>query len=150
MQLDTTPELEPLLEARVQVGAPQELGNRRIVPILGGTFEGPEIRGRLLPGTADWQLVRADGVLELDARYTFETDRSQLIYVRNGGIRYAPPEVMEKLRAGIAVDPALVYCRTVPVFETAAPDLQWLTRSIFVGRADRYPGEVILRFWRVK
>jgi hypothetical protein len=147
--LDTTPELVPVLEARVQVGAALELGNRRIVPILGGTFEGPEIRGLVLPGGADWQLVRADGVVELEARYTLETGRGQLIYVRNRGIRHAPPEIMEQLRKGAAVDPARVYCRTTPVFETAAPDLQWLTRSIFVGSADRYPSEVVLRFWRI-
>ena len=153
MPLDTTPELVPLLKARVQVGAALELGERRIVPILGGTFiiqsEGPEIRGRVLPGGADWQLVRADGVVELEARYTLETGSGQLIYVRNCGIRHASPEAMEKLRAGIAVDPALIYCRTVPVFETAAPELQWLTRSVFVGSADRHPAEVVVRFWRV-
>jgi hypothetical protein len=56
---------------------------------------------------------------------------------------------MEKLKAGVAVDPALIYCRTAPVFETAAPELHWLTQSVFVGSADRYPSEVILKFWRV-
>jgi hypothetical protein len=138
-----------VLVARVQVGAALELGNRRIVPILGGTFEGPELRGRVLPVGADWQLVRPSGVLELEARYTLETDRGQLIYVRNSGLRYAEPEVMEQLRAGAAVDPAQVYCRTAPVFETASPEFQWLTHSVFVGSADRYPAEVVLRFWRV-
>jgi hypothetical protein len=149
MRLDTTPELVFVLEARVQVGAAQELGNRRIVPILGGTFEGPEIRGRVLPGGADWQLVRPNGVVELEARYTLETDRGALIYVRNNGLRNAEPEVMAQLRAGIPVDPKLVYCRTVPVLESAAPELQWLTHSIFIGSADRHPSEVVLRFWRV-
>lgn len=148
--MGTTIELTPLLEARVQVGAPLDLGERRIVPILGGTFEGPEIRGRVLPGGADWQRVRADGVVELEARYTLETDRSQLIYVCNRGLRHAPPEVMEQLRAGLAVDPSQVYCRTTPVFETAAPELEWLTRSVFIGSADRHPAEVVIRFWRVK
>jgi hypothetical protein len=148
--LDTTPELEFLFEARVKVGVPLELGNRRIVPILEGTFEGPELRGRVLPGGADWQELRADGVVELEARYPLETDRGQLVYVRNCGIRHASPETMADLRAGRVVDPALVYCRTVPVFETAAPELQWLTRSVFIGVADRYPSEVVIRFWRVK
>lgn len=148
--MDTTPELEFAFEVRVQVGAPLELGIRRIVPILEGTFEGPQLRGRVLPGGADWQEFRADGVVELEARYTLETDHGQLIYVRNCGIRHASPETMEKMRAGIAVDPASVYCRTVPAFETAAPELQWLTRSVFIGAADRYPAEVVIRFWRVK
>jgi hypothetical protein len=150
MPLDTTPELVLVLEARVQVGAVLELGNRRIVPILGGTFEGAELCGLVLPVGADWQLVRPTGVVELEARYTLETDRGQLIYVRNRGLRHAKPEVMEQLRAGVAVDPAQVYCRTAPVFETAAPELQWLTRSMFIGSADRHPSEVLLRFWRVK
>ena len=88
--------------------------------------------------------------VELEARYTFETERGQLIYVRNCGIRHASPETMAKLKAGIVVDPAEVYCRTTPVFETAAPELQWLTSAVSIGIADRYPSEVILRFWRVK
>ncbi|HEY4365091.1 MAG TPA: DUF3237 domain-containing protein [Bryobacteraceae bacterium] len=148
--MDTTPELEFLFEARVKVGVPLELGNRRIVPILKGTFEGPELRGRVLPGGADWQELRADGVVELEARYTLETDSGQLIYVRNCGIRHASPDTMADLRAGRWVDPARVYCRTVPEFETAEPELQWLTRSVFIAAADRYPSEVVLRFWRVK
>lgn len=123
-------------------------GRRRIVPITGGTFEGPELRGRILSG-ADWQIVRADGVSELDSRYTLQTDENALITVRNAGIRHAPPDVMEKLLAGQAVDPALVYFRTCPTFETAAPQLQWLTRSIFIGAGERYPSEVVVRFWRV-
>jgi hypothetical protein len=149
MPLDTTPELVLLLEARVQVGVPLELGLRRIVPILGGTFEGPQIRGRVLSVGADWQLRRADGVVELEARYTLETDGGQIIYVKNSGIRHASPEAMAQLRAGVVVDPALIYCRTTPAFETAAPELQWLTQAVFVGSVDRYPTEVLLRFWRV-
>lgn len=126
-------------EARVQVGAPMDLGQvpagrRRIVPILDGTVEGPEIKGRVLPGGADWQIVREDGFTELDARYTIETSEGQLIYVQNRGIR----------------DPSLVYFRSVPWFETSAPGLQWLTRSIFVGSGERYPSEVVIRFWRVE
>jgi hypothetical protein len=149
MPLDTTPELAFAFEARVRVGPPLDLGDRRIVPILSGTFEGPEIRGRVVPGGADSQILRADGVMELEARYVLETDRGELISVVNRGIRRASPEVIAKLRAGLPADPSLVYCRTTPVFVTAAPELQWLTRSVFVGSADRYTEEVVIRFWRL-
>ncbi len=85
-------------EARVEVGPPLEVGQlprglRRIVPILRGTFEGPGIKGRVMPGGADWQIIGADGFSELDTRYTLETDTGRVIYVQNAGIRHAPPEV---------------------------------------------------------
>ena len=142
-------------ELRVQVGAPMELGQvpggrRRIVPILGGTFEGPDLRGTILPGGADWQIVRADGFTELDTRYTIESDTGSKVYVRNAGIRHAPAAVMEKLLAGQMVDPSQVYFRTVPLFETSAPELQWMTRAIFVGVGERQPSDVIIRFWRLE
>jgi hypothetical protein len=141
-------------EARVEVGPPLEVGQmprglRRIVPILRGTFEGPNIKGRVIPGGADWQTIGADGFSDLDTRYTLETDSGRLIYVQNAGIRHAAPEVMQRLLRGETVDPASVYFRTVPKFETAAPELQWLTRSIFIGTGERYPTEVVIRFWRV-
>jgi hypothetical protein len=142
-------------ELRATVAAPAELGQvaagrRRIVQITGGTFEGPGIKGRVQPGGADWQIVRADGFTELDTRYTIETDKGQLIYVQNAGMRHAPADVMQKLLAGQQVDPNLVYFRTVPKFETSAPELQWLTRAIFVGVGERYPTEVVVRFWRAE
>jgi len=142
-------------ELRVNVGAPVMVGQvprgqRRIVSILGGTFEGPNIKGKVVPGGADWQIIRADGFSELDTRYTLETDKGQLIYVQNAGMRHAAPAIMEKLLKGETVDPKLVYFRTIPTFETAAPDLQWLTRAVFIGTGERYPTEVVIRFWRVE
>src|SRR5512142_3058244 len=123
-----TPELVLALEVRVQVGPPLDVGplpagRRRIIPILGGTFEGSGMKGRVLAGGADWQIVRADGLAELDTRYTLETDDGKLIYVQNPGIRHAPPEVTAKLMAGQPVDPSLVYFRSAPRFETSAPEL---------------------------
>ena len=114
-----------------------------------GTFEGPGIQGRVLPGGADWQIVRADGVADLDTRYTLETDDGKLIYVQNPGIRHAPPEVTARLMKGEPVDPSLVYFRSAPKFETSAPELAWLTRSIFVGTGERYPADVVIRFWKL-
>jgi len=143
------------MELRVEVGTPVEVGNvaggrRRIISILGGRFEGPEVRGAVLSGGADWQIVRGDGFTELDTRYTLRTDRDELIYIRNAGIRHAAPDVMQKLLAGERVDPKLVYFRTVPVFETAAPRLQWLTRAIFIGDGEREPNLVVVRVWKIE
>jgi hypothetical protein len=153
------PSLDPLLDIRVQVGAPIEIGQigrarRRIVPILGGTCEGRGgfqnvLTGRVLPGGADWQLIHEDGLTEADARYTIETDRGSLVYVQNRGLRHAPPDIMKKLLAGEAVDPSLVYFCSTPTFETAAPELQALARAIFIGAGERYPSEVVIRFWKV-
>jgi hypothetical protein len=99
---------------------------------------------------ADWQLIQPDGFSELDTRYTLETEQGQRVYVQNAGIRHAAPDVMQKLLAGQIVDPKLVYFRTVPKFETAAPELQWLARSVFVGIGERFPTEVVVRFYRLE
>jgi hypothetical protein len=149
------PTLTFAFEVRATVGSPMEVGNvaqgrRRIVPITGGTFEGPGLRGKVMNGGADWQIIRADGFTELDTRYTLETDKGQIIYVQNAGMRHAAPDVMKKLLAGEIVDPALVYFRTVPKFETASADLQWLTRAVFVGMGERYPNDVRIRFYRLE
>ena len=125
-------------------------GRRRVVPILGGTFEGPAVRGIVLPGGADWQIVRDDGAAHLDTRYALETDAGALIYIQNAGIRHAPPDVTAKLLADQPVDPSMVYFRTVPTFETSAQELQWLTRAIFIGVGERRPDEVIVHVWRVE
>jgi hypothetical protein len=156
---ELSPSLEPILDIRVAVGAPVEIGQvgrarRRIVPILGGTCEGRGpftdlLTGRVLPGGADWQLIHDDGLTEADARYVIETARGALVYVQNRGLRHAPPDVMKKLLAGEAVDPSLVYFCSTPTFETAAPDLQALARAIVVGAGERHPSEVVIRFWKV-
>src|ERR1700754_764955 len=88
------PKLEFAFEVRAEVAPPTIVGNvpggtRRIVDVLGGTFEGPRVKGKLRPGGADWQIIRPDGFTEVDARYTLETDKGELIYVSNTGIRTA-------------------------------------------------------------
>jgi Protein of unknown function (DUF3237) len=142
-------------ELRAQVGAPVEIGQvthgrRRIVPILGGTVQGPMLEATVVPGGADWQIIQPDGFTELDTRYTLKTQRGELVYVQNAGIRDAAPDVMQKLLAGQVVDPKLVYFRTVPKFETSVPELQWLARSVFVGIGERFPNEVVVRFYRLE
>ena len=153
-QAPAPPTLTFAFEVRVKVAPPTEVGQvfagrRRIVQILSGTFEGPRLKGKVVPGGADWQLIQADGFSQLDTRYTLETDKGQIIYVQNKGVRDAPADVMKRLLAGEQVDPKQVYFRTVPVFETSAPELQWLVRSIFVATGERYPDDVVIRFFRV-
>jgi hypothetical protein len=152
--MSDAPPLEFLMEAHVSVGAALEIGRapageRRIIPIAGGSFEGPGLRGRVLPGGADWQIIRPDNTAELDARYTLETESGGLIYVRNRAIRHGSPEVLRKLREGAPVHKSEYYFRCTPVFETAIPELQWMTRAIFIGDGERFPETVTIRFWRV-
>jgi len=140
--------------ANVMVSAPLELGathlgRRRIIAITGGSVDGPRLLGKVLPGGADWQIIRADGTAELEARYTIAAEDGALISVMNRGFRHGPPEVMRQLLAGERVDPARYYFRCAPVFETAAPAHQWLTRTIFVASGARHPDRVELRFYGV-
>ena len=137
------------------LGPPQELGEtplgrRRIIPITGGTFHGERLSGRVLPGGADWQVIRADGVADLDARYTLETDDKALIYVQNQGYRHGPADVIKRLAAGETVDPSLYYMRTTPRFETGAERYQWLNRIVCVATGARRAAAVELEVFEVR
>ena len=147
--------LELLLRAEITLAPPQELGQaplgrRRIIPITGGRFRGERLSGRVLPGGADWQIVRADGVSQLEARYTLETDDGALISVRNLGLRHGPAEVLARLAAGEAVDPSLYYMRTTPSFETGAERYLWLNRLVCVATGARRKDAVELDVYEVK
>ena len=149
-----TPSLVPVFDIVAEVAAPIEvgetpLGARRTIPILGGRVTGPRLSGRLLEGGVDYQLIRADGLAEIHARYIIEADQGGRVYVENTGIRHGPPEAMARLRRGERVDPALIYFRTVPRFETAVPELAWLQRSIFICAGARHPQAVELHFFEV-
>jgi hypothetical protein len=126
------------------------LGRRRIIGISGGKFAGPRLSGRILPGGADWQVIRADGVACLDARYTLETNDGALIYVNNRGYRHGPRDVIERLARGEDVDPALYYMRATPWFETSAPAYAWLNRAICVATGARRAAAVELDFYEIK
>ena len=141
--------VEVILEAVRELGD-TPLGRRRIIGITGGKFAGPRLSGRVLPGGADWQLIRSDGVAYLDARYTLETADGALIYVNNKGYRHGPKEVIEKLARGEEVDPALYYMRATPWFETSAPAYAWLNRAICVATGARRAAAVELDFYEVK
>ena len=149
-----TPQLQFFADLSVQVDKPQEVGRvfnaqRRVIPILGGEVTGDGWRGRILPGGADFQLIASDTVAQLDARYVVETDAGDRIFVMNRALRSAPAEVTAKLIRGEPVDPALVYFRCVPVFETGSKTLAWVNERIFVGTGVRHPDRVEIRVFVV-
>jgi hypothetical protein len=149
-----TPALRHVCDIDVDVGPIRDLGptphgRRRIIAILGGTVRGPRLTADIVPGGADWQYVRGDGIVELEARYSVRTADGTEIAVTNRGLRRAAPEIMERLSRGEIVDPALVYFRTTPVFEAPAGPYAWLNESTFVGAAARLPDKVQIHVFEV-
>lgn len=143
------PGLEFAFALSVEVGAPVEFGQgpggrRRWVPVKGGTFAGPRLRGRILPG-ADWQAVRTPEVFEIDARYALETDDGAVISIVNTGLR----RIGDAVGAVPAAAGAEVYFRSLGVFETASAKYAWLNRSVFLGTGFRRQDIVTIEFWRV-
>jgi hypothetical protein len=148
------PGLTLVTEIRVDVGEPITVGEtgaglRRVVPILGGSVAGRRLSGRIAAGGADFQILRPDGVMELEAKYVIETASGALIYVVNRGLRHGPADAVEKLLRGEPVDPKLIYFRATPSFETAAPDYKWMMRSLFVCTGTRLPNEVLLAVYEI-
>jgi hypothetical protein len=146
------PGLDYFADLHVEVGKPQVLGQgprglRRLVPITGGEAHGKGWHARVLPGGTDFQLILSDTLSELDARYGLETDAGDLIYVQNRAVRAAPAEVMARLLLGEPVDPAQIYFRCSPSFETTSPSLRWIGERMFVGAGVRHPAQVVMRFF---
>jgi hypothetical protein len=148
------PGLRLLFEARRGLSRPLEIGDspfgmRRVIPIEpGGRFEGTRISGQMVAGH-DWQVTRADGVTEVDARYLLKTDDGVLIECRNRGLRHGPPEVMRGLASGEPVDPDAYYFRAAPTFNAPDGPYAWLNRSLFLCTGARYPDSVAVRFYEV-
>ncbi len=144
------PRLELLYRASITVAAPQLFGptpqaggERRIINITGGDFAGARLRGRVLEGGADWQIIRADGVAQLEARFSMQTDDGALLYVRNFGYRHGSPEVIARLFSGEVVDPATYYFKMTPLIETGDARYAWLNSLILVGSGMRTKTHVI-------
>lgn len=148
------PSLRFVFEVRAELGPPLEQGEidglrRRIIPVLGGTVEGPRLRGRVLPGGADWQTIRPEGTAEIYARYTLEAEDGTLIGVENPGLRRGPTEVIQRLAAGERVEPSAYYFRTTPRFMVRSGPHRWLAESVFVCQGVRWPDSVEIRFHEV-
>lgn len=148
------PGLRLAFTARVKVGPAVELGTgpegrRRMIPILSGSVEGPDLKGTVEGGGADWQKVWADGTIDLEARYVIRAEDGTRISVDNRGFRHGAPEVLARLAAGEDVPGSEYYFRTSPRFHAPAGKYAWMARTIFVCTAERKAGEVVLEFWRV-
>lgn len=148
-------QIQKLLQIEITLETPRELGDtplgrRRIIGITGGRFSGERLSGRVLPGGADWQVIRPNGVTEFDARYTLETADGAFIYVCHGGFRHGPPEVMKKLLEGQEVDPSLYYMRGSMRLETGAARYAWLNGIVCVTTGARKAAEVHLEVFEVQ
>jgi len=124
-------------------------GERRVIGIRGGTVSGARFKGRVLPGGADWQIIRTDGAADIQARYTIESSDGGLVLVNSEGLRHGPADVMEKLGRGESVDASLYYFRTVMRFETAQPSLAWLNKILAVAHGERLVRAVRLDVFEV-
>jgi hypothetical protein len=149
------PRLTKIFRLEASLGEALDLGNvaqgrRRIVPLTGGTFAGPELNGTLLLGaSADWQIVLPDGTALGDVRYTLQTDRGELLYVRSQGVRHGSADVLARLGRGEEVDASEYVFRTSTQIETASPALDWLNKGVFIGVGGRQPGVVIYEVYLV-
>jgi hypothetical protein len=147
----TDPRFTPLMQLSVEVGEVLSIGHvaqgeRRVVAITGGSFDdGSGWRGEVLPGGADWQLLRSDGVLEVDARYVLQDTHGARVQVTSQGLRHGPADAIAALARGQPVDPSLYYFRTAMRFETAAGALQHLNQVVAVALGAREARCVRLR-----
>src|ERR1700712_2742381 len=119
-------------------------GIRRIIPIVGGEVRGEGVNGKVCAFGADFQIIRPNELIELEAKYAFETDDGAVVYVENKGMRFGPVELLQKLKRGEPVDPKLIYFRTVPKFETGAEKYRWLMQTLFIGSAARHVDRVVI------
>jgi muconolactone delta-isomerase len=149
------PSVTPVYRLEATLGAPLDLGDtaqghRRIVPLTGGSFSGPELNGELVAGaSADWQIVLPDGTALGDVRYTLRTDAGDLLYVQSRGVRHGRAEVLARLGRGEDVDPSEYTFRTATQIETAAPELDWLNKGVFISVGGRSASGVIYETYLV-
>ncbi len=146
-----TPELETkyVFTLTVHIGGVTTAGEtghgvRRIIPITGGTVKGECINGKVCPFGADFQIIRPNELIELEAKYALETDDGAVVYVENKGIRFGPVDLLQRLKRGEPVDPKLIYCRTVPKFETGHEKYRWLMENLFIASAARHADRVVI------
>jgi Protein of unknown function (DUF3237) len=138
----------------IRIGAPVVAGDlghgiRRIIPILGGELHGEGMKGTIFPFGADFQTIRPNGFTEVEAKYAFQMDDGAIVYIENVGIRFGPKELLDRIAQGEAVDPSLIYFRSVPKFETGAAKYRWLMENLFVGVGARHPDRVEIEVHQV-
>jgi hypothetical protein len=150
----TSPDLEFVFELSVEIGPTIEVGKTPTglqcnVPIIGGTFTGPRMSGRVLPGGADRQLVEESGLTVVHAQYAIETQDGFRIEIENRGVRTGSAAVLRRLAVGEVVDPKEYYFRTTPTFKSPNGPYEWLKRCVFVASCERYADHVLVKVWKV-
>ena len=148
------PALVTMCQVHCEVGAlvtlgPAKYGERRYVPLGGGTVRGPELNGTLVEGGVDWQIARTDGALEIAAHYVIRTDDGALIEIQSDGLRHGRPEVMARLAKGEAVPRDAYFFRTLVRFTTGAPAWAHLNKVMAIAVGQREASAVILDFYRI-
>jgi hypothetical protein len=155
MSYPPIPVLDPVCTLQVDLGPIREMGQgrgglRRLVPIIGGTVEGPLLNGRILDLGADWQTVFSDGLAELDTRYAVQTHDGATIDIRNFGFRHGPAEVMQAMARGEQVSSDAYYMRTQARLETGDSRYDWVNRTLFVGSGSRQAGAVTVALFAIR
>lgn len=145
---------DPVLRIEADLDAPQlfgqtPYGGRRVINIVGGTVIGPKLKGKILPGGADWQIIRADGAADIFAKYTVQTETGGFVLVTSAGMRHGPPDVIERLARGEIVPREQYYFRTCVRFETADPGADWLNRVLMIAIGARERMKVKLDLFEV-
>lgn len=146
--------LQHVFDIRAGIGAPRDggagrNGHRRIIPITGGSVSGPRLTGRVIPGGADFELIRKDGNSVVEAHYALEADDGTPIYIRNTGLFVAPSKVIARMDAGKTVDPSEYYFRAAPVFDAPDGPHGWLADRLFVSACQFTNEEVTIRVYEV-
>lgn len=152
--LPPPPALLPMTHIRCEVGAlvtlgPAPLGERRYVPLLGGSVQGPELNGSIEAGGVDWQINRSDGALEIAAHYVIVTTDGARVEVQSNGLRHGPAEVLARLAAGEVVAPHEYFFRTLVRFTTGAPAWAHLNKVMAIAVGQRQAREVLLDIYRL-
>lgn len=148
------PGLDYLTRLSVEIDHPVEVGEthagrRRMIPILGGTADGPQLSGRILPGGADFQVIRSGTVADLEARYVVEANNGERLYITNLAYRTGTPQDVAALARGEEVPPDRIYFRCAPRFEVAGEELSWLESTVVIGAGRRTPDTVHIDLWAV-
>lgn len=148
------PKLEFIFDLFVDVGAPYlagetHNGKRRIIQVTGGAFEGPGIKGKVIPGGDDWITVRKDGTIVQDVRILLQTDDKELLLMTYKGLRHGSEEVIRRLDNNEQVDPSEYYFRSSPVFETSSEKYDWLNKTVVISTGKRVPGKAVYSLYRV-
>src|ERR1700733_5798584 len=119
-------------------------GVRPLIPVIGGEVRGENLNGKVCPFGADFQIIRPNELIELEAKYAIETDDGAVVYVENKGLRFGPVGLLQKLKRGEAVDPRLIYFRPGPRFEPGSGKYRWLMEHLFIGSAARHADRVVI------